>query len=53
MNYCVTVDMDYVWGQYECDNVDVQIRAVTWWIWVSCYSKTILYNAHLRTSYLM
>ena len=50
MDYCVTVDMDYVWGQYQCDNVDVQIRAVTWWIWVSCYSKT-LYNAHPGTSY--
>lgn len=39
MDYCVTVDMDYVWAHYQsaADDVSVQIRAVTWWIWVSCY----------------
>ena len=40
MDYCVTVDMDHVWSHYQCSSVSVQIRAVTWWIWVSYYCMT-------------
>ena len=38
MDYSITVDIDYVWSYYQSTSgdVSVQIREVTWWIWVSC-----------------
>lgn len=46
MDYCITVDMEYVWSCYQCnDDVSVKIRSVTWWIWVS-----IAYHSNSNTA---